>query len=157
MRYAIKMVGLVLALALSACGGDAGDGVERFVGTWKSTSGSGTTVCPGYAPFTTAASGTAVWSAGISSDLVMTNPGDGCVTLADVSGSTAIGLPGQTCTAPDGAGGVSTVALTGYTFSISPDGHTATENASGTVTFVSEGITVVCSASGTMSYQKISN
>jgi len=156
MRYAIKMFGLVFVLALSACGGDAGGGFDGFVGTWKPTSGTGTTVCPGYGTFTAPATGSIVWSTGVSSDLVMTDP-TGCVMLADVRGSTATGFPGQTCTASDGVGGVSTASFSGYTFIISPDGRNATENASATVTLVDQGASVICSGTSTISYQKISN
>lgn len=156
MRYAIKMFGLVLVAALSACGRDDGGGFDTFVGTWKPTSGTGTTICPGYAPFTSTASGNIVWSAGVSSDLVMTDP-SGCLMLADVRGTTATAFPGQTCTASDGAGGVSTASFTGYTFIVSPDGRNATENASATITFIDQGASIVCSGTSTISYQKISN
>jgi hypothetical protein len=157
MRHTIKVLGLVSVLALSACGG-GGEVKEypRFVGTWRATSGTVTTVCPGYVPYTDSTTGSLTWSAGISSDLVMTDA-TGCVTMAEVAGSTATGLPGQTCTVPDGAGGVYTASLTGYTFVVSPDGHTATENVSGTLTVVDQGATVVCSVNGTSAYQKISN
>jgi len=157
MRYAMKMFGLVSVLALSACGGD-GESRDngRFVGTWRTTSGTITTICPGYAPTTDPFTGTLTWSAGVSSDLVMTDL-NGCVTQADVAGATATGVPGQTCTTPDGAGGVYTVSLTGYTFVVSPDGHTATENSSGTLTYVGQGVSVVCSVNTTGAYQKIGN
>jgi len=157
MRYAITVFGLVSVLALSACDGD-GESRDygRFVGTWRATSGTITTICPGYAPTTEPFTGTLTWSAGVSSDLVMADA-SGCVTQADVAGATATGLPGQTCSSSDGAGGVYTASLTGYTFVVSPDGHTATENSSGTLTFVGQGISVVCSVNTAGAYQKIGN
>jgi hypothetical protein len=157
MRHTIKVLGLVFALALSACG-PAGEAKQhdRFIGTWRSTSGTTTTACNGYTSTESFAT-TMTWSAGVSSDLVISTPGSSCVVMADVGGSTATGLAGQTCTGSDGAGGVVTVSLTSYTFVISPDGRTATENESGTFAFIDQGATVVCSFNSTGSYQKISD
>jgi hypothetical protein len=52
---------------------------------------------------------------------------------------------------------VATLSLTSYTFVVSPDGHTATENQSGTLTDVVDGASVVCSVNASAAYQKISN
>jgi hypothetical protein len=153
MRNAIKLVGLVSMLALSACG-DKGDDLGPFLGTWQPTSGTLTAVCQGYT-YTASLSDNVIWRPGVSSDLVQTVPGNSCAFMADVKGSTALGLPGQNCTSSDGTGGQQTIAFTGYTFVISPDGHTATENASGSVTFFADGATVPCSLNETGSYQKI--
>ena len=57
MRHTIKMLGLVFVLALSACGGEDGDDFGRFVGTWRATAGTVTTICPGYGTFTEALTG----------------------------------------------------------------------------------------------------
>ena len=65
MRHTIKMLGLVFVLAISACGGERGDNLGRFVGTWRPTSGTATTICPGYQPFTDPVSGT--WSGAAAS------------------------------------------------------------------------------------------
>lgn len=155
MRNAIKMVGLVSALTLSACGGDKGDDLGRFVGTWRATAGTVTTVCPGYAPSTDPVTNGVTWSLGVSSDLVAT--GTDCATMANVAGSTATGAPGLVCSSAVGDGVVATLTLTSYTFVISPDGHTATENESGGVTFVADGATIPCTFNQTASYQKIGN
>jgi hypothetical protein len=156
MRNAIKMFGLVSVLALGACGGgEKGDNFGKFVGTWRATAGTITTICPGYTPFTDALTGNAVWSEGVSSDLVSTTALSSCPFMADVTSSTASGVPGQTCTGSDGAGGTSTVTLNGYTFVVSADGRTATENASGQITFIASGASLVCSFSETGSYEKI--
>jgi hypothetical protein len=156
MRNAIKMVGLVSVLVLSACGGDKGDDLGRFVGTWQATSGMLTAVCDGYT-YTAALTGNIVWSEGISSDLLQTDQTGTCSMMADVRGLTASSVPGKSCTGPDGNGGVQTATYSTYTFVLSPDGHTATENGSGQLTFVDQGVSLVCTFSGTGYYQKISN
>ena len=155
MRNAIKMVGLVSALVLSACGGDKGDDLGRFVGTWRATAGTLTTVCPGYAPSTDPVTEGITWSLGVSSDLVTT--GTGCAIMADVAGSTATGALGLACSSTVSDGVVAMFTVTSYTFVISPDGHTATENESAGVTFVVDGATIPCTANQTASYQKIGN
>jgi hypothetical protein len=157
MRHAIKMIGLVFVLGLSACDGEDGESFGRFVGTWRGTAGTVTTTCPGYGSGTEALYGNAIWSMGVSSDLVSMTALTDCPLLADATASTASGIPGQTCSQSDGVGGTSTVAFTGYTFVLSPDGRTATENSSGQITVVVEGAVVVCSFNETGSYQKISN
>jgi len=156
MRNAIKMVGLLSALTLSACGGDKGEDLGRFVGTWQATSGTGTVVCPGYAPLTGAVDGNIVWSTGVGSDLVATDA-SGCAIIVDVQGSTASGVPSKGCTMPDGAGGVQTITVTAYTFVLSPDGQTATENESGNINDVLDGATLLCTFNSTASYRKLSN
>lgn len=156
MRNAMKMVGLVTVLALSACGGgQSGDELGKFTGTWRATAGTITTTCPGYGTYTDALTGNTVWSEGVSSDLVSVSALVTCPLTADVNSSTASGVPGQTCTGSDGAGGTTTVTLNGYTFVVSADGHTATENASGQITVVADGASVVCSFNETGSYEKI--
>ena len=158
MRNAIKMFGLVSVLAVSACGGgtSGGENFKKFVGTWRATSGTTTTICPGYGSSTDTLDSSIVWSVGVGSDLVSTDGGN-CPIMADVTGSTASGTPGQSCTQSDGAGGVSTVTFSGYTFVIAPDGHTATENTSGTLTDIVNGATLLCTFNETGSYQKIGN
>jgi len=156
MRNAIKMFGLVTALALSACGSDKGEDLGRFIGTWHPTSGTITEVCGGNQG-TFVLAGDVVWTTGVSSDLVSAMAFGSCPLAADVTNSTASGRPGQTCTASDGAGGTATTSLTSYTFVVSSDGHTATENLSAQVTIVDQGVAVVCTLNGTGSYQKLSN
>jgi hypothetical protein len=157
MRHTIKMLGLVFVLALSACGGEGRDNLGRFVGTWRPTSGTTTRICPGYQPFTDPVGANLVWSSGVSSDLISTDPTSACAIMADVNGATASAAPGQACTAPDGQGSFTTLTFDGYTFVISADGRTATENMSGHVTYVIEGASLVCSFNQSASYQKIGN
>ena len=156
MRNTIKMFGLVSVLVLSACGGSkSGDELGKFTGTWRATAGTVTSICPGYGTVTDALTGNTVWSAGVSSDLVSIGALTSCPLTADVEGSTASGAPGQACTQSDGAGGTSTVTVNGYTFVVSADGRTATENASGQITFIAGGATLVCTFNETGSYEKI--
>jgi len=157
MRHGIKMIGLGAMLALSACGGKGGDDVSRFVGTWRATAGTYTTTCPGYVPETGALSGSTTWNTGVSSDLVATTPLVDCPLMADVTSATASGLPGQPCTETDSSGETLTVTLANYTFVLSPDGRTATENCSGQLAIVAGGASVICSVTESGSYQKISN
>jgi hypothetical protein len=151
MRNAIKTFGLVSALVLSACGGDKGDDLGRFVGTWQPTSGTMTEICGGYV-YTDTVTTSETWQAGLTSDLVSTDVIGGCAVEADVNGSTASGTPGKTCASPDGS---QTVTIHSYAFVISPDGHTATENASGNIVLIASGATVPCSFNVTAAYQKI--
>jgi hypothetical protein len=157
MRNAIKMLGLISVLAVGACGGEKGDDLGRFVGTWRAIAGTITYACPGYASSTDALTGNATWSAGVSSDLVSMTALTSCPLLADATSSTAAGIPGQTCTDSDGAGATSTVTFSGYTFVLAPDAHTATENSSGQITLTAAGAVVVCSFNESGSYQKLSN
>jgi hypothetical protein len=158
MRHGIKMIGLVAMLAASACGGDGGNDVGKFVGTWRATAGTITRTCPGYAAETEGLTGNAVWNAGVSSDLTaITALTPSCPLMADVTNATASGAPGQSCTDSDGTGLTATVAFASYTFVLSPDGRTAAENSSGQITFFADGASLVCSFNETGSYQKISN
>ena len=144
-------------LALSACGGDKGDDLGRFVGTWQATSGTLTAVCDGYT-YTAALTGNIVWSEGISSDLLQTDQSGTCSMMADVRGLTASGVPGKSCTGPDGAGGVQTVTYSTYTFVALPRrAHRDRERLWTASTFVDQGVSLVCTFNGTGSYQKISN
>jgi hypothetical protein len=150
MRNAMKMFGLLSALALSACGGDKGEDLGQFLGTWQPISGVLTIVCQGYTY--TSSLGNLTWNTGISSDLVQTSAGSTCAIMAEVNGATATAAPGQICSSPDGS---QTTAVAGYTFVVGPDGRTATENGSGTLTLFSGGVTIPCTFNETGSYQKI--
>ena len=112
--------------------------LNQFVGTWQATSGTLDGGLPGLSRTRVPSRATVVWREGIGSDLVQTDA-SGCSLMADVRGSTASGAPGKSCTRSDGAGGVQTATYASYTFVVSPDGHTASENASGQITFVEQG------------------
>lgn len=157
MRHTIMMLGMTMAMAASACGSESvGDEFARFVGTWRPVSGTTTTSCPGYTPETRPVTTNVIWSPGVSADLISTDASS-CALMADVINATAAGVPGQSCTIPDGQGGTYTLAFNGYTFVISADGRTATENGSGQLTFVGGGATLICTFTGSASYEKIGN
>jgi hypothetical protein len=149
-----------VVLAGGACGSsdktgspDAGaTGNSRFVGIWHPTSGSVTYNCGGaITPDTVTDNLT--WAAGVGSDLVQTS--GSCVVKANVVSSTASALPSQTCNIQSGTTNI-TIALAAYTFSLSADGLTATESASGNATLSDSGLTVTCTYNETASYTKIS-
>lgn len=65
---------------------------------------------------------------------------------ANVTSSTAIALPSQSCTQTSGTTAI-TFAFAAYTFSLSADGLTATESASGSATVNDSGLTITCTYS----------
>jgi len=175
MRVSISRVLRVLAIgmvvsAASACGSsdkaastpDAGSpaanpdtgptGNTRFVGTWHPTSGTVTYTCAGQV-FTDTIVSNLTWAAGVGSDLVQTS--GSCVFRANVTSSTASGLPSQTCTVQSGTT-TAVIAFSAYTYSLSADGLTAMESASGTATVSDSGSTLTCGYNETASYTKIS-
>ncbi len=134
MVKSVKAILIGLTFTLGACGSGSGGGnVNKFVGVWSPTAGTFTFTCAGQ-PTTSQASGNVVWTAGTTSDLVQTIPDTQCVFHADVTGTTASGVPGQTCIVNTNTGGDSItdqLSFIAYTFSLSADGLTATENYSG--------------------------
>jgi hypothetical protein len=149
-------------LTAGACGGDSeGKGLPRFLGIWTPTAGTQTTNCGGQ-PTTNPISGNVTWSTGSTSDLIQALPFDAsCIVHADVDGDTAAATGAVTCSAQgtDYYGGLvnTTLSLTAYTFALSADGKTATENYSGTIvqTDNSTGTTATCTVTETAgSYQK---
>ncbi|HEY6475689.1 MAG TPA: hypothetical protein VI456_03855 [Polyangia bacterium] len=162
MQTSIKAILVSLVLTAGACGGGSdGKDLPRFVGIWAPTAGTQTSNCGGQ-PNTSAVSGNVTWSVGSTSDLVQASPLDSsCIIHADVDGDTASSTTPVTCTAQstDDYGGLvnTTVSLTAYTFALSADGETATENFSGTIlqTDNTTGSSVTCTLTETAgSYQK---
>lgn len=156
MRSAIKMVGLVSVLGLSACDGERDGELGRFVGTWRANSGVIRRACPGAVAERTEIAGEVSWGLGVSSDLeAAANVVTPCRLKADVSDATAFGTADPLCTQSDGADGTLTVMVDHYRFAISPDGRSATETASGHVLHVAGGVTTDCSFQEEGSYQKV--
>ena len=156
MRNAIKLVGLVMVLVLSACDGEADPELGLFMGTWRANSGVMRRACPGAVVKREAIAGEVSWGLGVSSDLASAaNVVTPCRIKADVSDATAVGTADHECTRSDGAGGTVTVMVDHYRFAISPDGRSATETASGHVLHVAGGVSADCSFEAEASYQKV--
>ena len=165
----VSLMGVSLAM-VGACGGSSGvgdggvgaggtggggaTGLSKFVGTWHPTSGNTTATCPGYAPSTVSVTENLTWGAGVGADLVQTS--GTCVMKANVTSTTAAALPSQTCTMVSGTE-TDVFSVAAYTFSLSADGLTAMESASGSVVISDSGLTMTCTYSETASYQKIAN
>jgi len=155
----VLAIGMVMA-AGGACGSsdkaaspDSGPtGNSRFVGTWHPTSGTITYNCGGVITPDTVTDNL-TWAAGVGADLVQT--AGSCVFKANVVSSTASALPSQSCNMQSGTTNI-TLALAAYTFSLSADGLTATESASGNATLSDSGVTLTCTYNETASYTKIS-
>jgi hypothetical protein len=167
-RTSLGLLGVgILGLALSACGssgavpadgsantgGTGGKDLSHFIGLWAPVSGTVTETCNGQAS-TNAVSGNVTWAAGTSSDLVQSDPSTNCVIHANLTGSTAAEMGTQTCTinttdSQTGNSLTEVVTLSAYTFVVSPDGLTATENASGTVVLTESGQSANCSLNET--------
>ena len=158
----MRIFGTVLAIAtlagsLQACSSSGGGAAaSKFIGTWHPSSGTVTTTCPGAGTDTSSVTTNLIWSMGVSSDLVQTDPSTSCVLNANITGSTASGT-GAPCSFSDGSGGTATLTISSYTFALAADGQTAQENGSGTFVDNNTGVTITCSLSETAAYQKISN
>lgn len=152
----MRMFGSLLAVAILAVSCSSGDGSNagKFIGIWHPTSGTITTTCPGFPVDTQQATENLTWSKGATSDLVSTDSTN-CILNANITGSTATGM-GVPCTVGDGLGGTAMLTVTSYTFSLSADGNTATENGSGTFVDNNNGSTITCTINISASYQKIS-
>jgi hypothetical protein len=142
----------------STGGSGTGKDLSKFEGVWSTVSATQNLLCPGGSTTLTDNSNV-TWSAGSSSDLIQTSSSNSCVIHANVSGSTAVEAGAQTCTLSGtddtGVGYTETVSTTAYTFVLAPDGQTATENSSATLTFnFSTGESVTCTMSGTASFMK---
>jgi hypothetical protein len=138
----------------SSAGPDGGKDLSSFIGTWTANSGTITLTCSGKVT-TAQVTGNDVWQMGSTSDLLQpaAASSSGCVVLANVSGSTATGLPNQTCALPMGAMTVNlTIAM--YTFVLGSNGTTATESASGSGSVTTNGSTGTCTYAETATYTK---
>lgn len=163
MRDSVKTFLVALSLVGAACGSSSGGkNVSGFVGVWSPASGTFTETCPGgNGTTTTQVTATETWATGTSSDLVQTIPNTSCVFHADISASTATGVAGQTCTINTPATATSdsftdVLSFTSYTFVISPDGMTATENYSGNLAETDNTLNLSgnCTFTQTASYTK---
>ena len=141
----------------SSSGGGAATGKALFIGTWTITNGTTTIDCNG-TPQTQPLTGSDIWAAGTTSDLVL-DPSTTCPMRANITGRTAIGEPGFSCTTSgtDSTTGTPFTTLLeadDYTFVIASDGKTATGMLSGTATYTSGGTSVPCDFSEQADYTK---
>jgi hypothetical protein len=159
---------LTLAWALVSCGGGSDDktttttstatntatntatssatststgGGDKFVGTWKFTSGTITVTCPDpVGVLTVAESGNLTITKGATSALIVTN--EACSLKFDVSGATANAQAGQSCTMVDADGTevdtYNTAVLT------TSDGVTAHLSATLTAAITGGGLSLTC-------------
>ncbi|HEY4188315.1 MAG TPA: hypothetical protein VGP07_24790 [Polyangia bacterium] len=149
------MLGTVI-LALGACGSSSSGGnLSKVKGTWQPTSYSSKLDCGADGQFEDTTGSNVVWSMGVASDLVQSDPTTNCIINADLTGYTASAVAGQSCTLHD-TGSTIAITLSAYTFSLSADFQTATENGSGNaqVTF-SDGTSASCSYNLSASYHKV--
>jgi len=126
--------------------------VDKFVGTWKFTSGTITVTCP--APigvFTVAESGNVAVTKGATSDIIVTN--EACSLKFDVAGTTANVLAGQSCTMVDADGTEVDTYNTAVITSL--DGVTAHLSATLTAAITSGGASITCTGTESSDLQKL--
>jgi hypothetical protein len=133
---------------LASCGSSSSDGssagVDKFVGTWKYTSGTITVNCPSpIGTLTASQEGNVIVSKGATSDLVVVN--ETCSLKFEVTGSTATALPGQSCTYVDADG--TEVDTFNSAVVTTPDGVTAHYSATMTAAITADGFAVTCTGS----------
>ena len=162
MRNSFKTLLVASLLTAGACGGGSdGKDLSRFTGIWTPTAGTQTESCGG-TPSTSPITGNVTWSLGSTSDLIQNVfSAASCILHADVDGDTASVVGAATCMIPGtdyyGYTVNNTVTLTAYTFALSADGKTATENFSGSILQTDNdlGSTTSCTFTETAgSYQK---
>jgi len=162
MRNSFKTLLVASLLTAGACGGGSeGKDLARFTGIWAPTAGTQTTSCGGQ-PSTSPIADSVTWSLGSTSDLIQPVLSQtSCFLHADVDGDTASVVGAATCMIPStddyGYAVNTTVTLTAYTFALSADGQTATENFSGSIlqTDNGTGSTASCTLTETAgSYRK---
>lgn len=134
---------LLSILAMAGCGSSDSGGSDRFVGTWKFTSGTLTVNCPGMAVETVPVTGNLVVNEGSTSDLVVVD--DQCSLKFDIKGSTtASAIPAQSCTTT-GTNGTEVDTFNEVVMS-SQDGATAHVSATFTAAITSGGQSITCQA-----------
>jgi hypothetical protein len=132
-------------------GGTAGtDGedadLERFIGTWKYTSGTATRICAGQADTFPLAGNDDEFAHAVDGGLTLKGT---CAAKLTVTGDTASLAPSATtCTQVNDDGSSVTMMYSSLSYTTS-DGRNMTISASGTQTFLTDGQSVACSFSVT--------
>ena len=158
---------VALSLTAAACGqagaddlGSADDSVSAreaigpFAGTWHPTSGAVTKACPGAAAVSEPVVVDLTWSRGADAASLVTGDLNDCQFQANVTGTTASAASDQRCAVSDGAYDFTTTSFVRYTFSVSADGRTATEERAGTIQYPDSGAAAACSFTGTAVYER---
>lgn len=152
-RGGATLMAALLVLGTSACGGDdaSTSDPQRFIGTWKATTGQLAVTCPGLpVPADDLAGETLTVTAGTDAPIEATI--SGCKVKFDIAGDVATARPNQTCmiTYPTQAGNLAatlTIASAGFTLKSTGGDYAQAGNA--TVTIAIPGLP----GSATCSYQ----
>jgi pilus assembly protein FimV len=148
--------GTASAAGTSGAAGATGEGgaagaptLDRFVGTWKYTSGTITRLCAGAAD-TIQLTGDNEFARSIDGGLTL--KGD-CAAKLMISGTTATGAPGFSCNQVNDDGTSSTLTYSSLVYS-TLDGVNMTVSAAGSVTYLTGTNAVACTFSAMGSLMK---
>jgi hypothetical protein len=146
------LMSLVALSTIASCGSSDGKDTDKFVGTWKFTSGTSTVNCPGLAADTQPVTGNITVSKGATSDLVVVK--DDCsLKLSLAAATTADALPSQSCTTVD-ATGTEVDTFSSVVFSTS-DGATAHLSMTLTAALTGGGSSLTCTVTQSADLQKL--
>jgi hypothetical protein len=153
--------GALLLVVLGVAGCSSGDegGADAFVGMWQYTSGTQNTQCPmiNVNTLDQLAGQKEVFSRGVGSALVNSDPGSSCILNFNISGNTATANAGQTCmtnVATDQGSIPTTITLVSAVFSV--NGTTAHYSHSANFVLNVGGQSIQCSETGSGDLLRIS-
>jgi hypothetical protein len=117
--------------------------IDRFIGTWKYTSGSVTRICAGVTETFQLTGSDEEFAHSVDGGLTL--KGD-CATRLTIAGDTASAAPGATCTQVKEDGSSSTLMYSSLAYSTT-DGRNMTVASSGIITFLDYGASLACTFS----------